>query len=83
MLSSRNDGNRTEVLKIKWYKILANLQPLCSSYRSVECTLHAKELQHINGNGTQEYHVTIVTAGDPNSQGREKICIKPFLSQLK
>lgn len=83
MLPLRGDGNRTEVLKTKQYKILANLRPSCSSYRSVERTLHAKELQRINGKSRQEYRVTIATAGDPQSQGREKICIKPFLSQLK
>ena len=58
MLPTRDDGNRKDVLKTKLYKILANLQSSCSSYRSVECTPHAKEPQRINGNSTQEYRVT-------------------------
>lgn len=61
MLPTGDDGNRMEVLKTELYKILANLWPSCSRYRSVERTLHAKEPQHINGNSTQEY---CVTSGD-------------------
>jgi len=61
MLPMRDDRNTMEVLKTKLYKIFANLQPSCSSYRSIECTLHAKEPQCINGNSTQEF---CVTSGD-------------------